>query len=593
VNNFAILRFEKLNNEGAIAASSGHMMRTRPTLNADPTKSGGNRILLGSTDPAADVKGRVADAVSRRSNSVLTIEVLASASPEWFDGATKAQKQKWARSTTDWLVATFGEENVVHLQIHVDETTPHITGFIVPVDDKSGRLNTAKWLDGSAKLAKLQDGYAAALAPIGITRGLEGSDASHTTMRQLHGAMRTPVETIPVPKVEVPPLALKAGTRSDWAEDQSKKLASKQAPSVATLQAQARSAIATDRKVKAYQETAAKFRDAAQAARDLPLDAVAERLGLTVSGTDRNKWVDAEGRLAVTLTGQKWFDHKAQKGGGGAIDLTMHCLDADYQRAISWLGHEVGLQEATRAVTSHANRHAGSRVKAAMEAAAPFAAPEPNLQRANQVRDYLVRKRGLDRGLVQRLMAEGRVYADARGNAVFPALDASGAVRGAELRGTGPTPFHGLASGSSREATFSLTTMSADTSLPQLVLVESAVDALSYAQLHPGQNLVVASTAGARPTLPSSLEKAAAEASGVVVAYDNDGPGRSMSSKLQEALQGLARRVSDVMPVKPFKDWSEMLQAALEAKRQQVLERQQLLRQAIEADPPRPSPVPR
>ena len=60
----------------------------------------------------------------------------------------------------------YGRENIAHLRLHGDEQTPHLTGFIVPLD-KAGHLNARKWIGGAARCRQQQTDYAAAVAPLG------------------------------------------------------------------------------------------------------------------------------------------------------------------------------------------------------------------------------------------------------------------------------------------------------------------------------------------------------------------------------------------------------------------------------------------
>jgi hypothetical protein len=52
-----------------------------------------------------------------------------------------------------------------------------------------------------------------------------------------------------------------------------------------------------------------------------------------------HRWhVEAMGRhVELLTTGPKWFDTRANRGGGGAIDLTMHLLRLDFKQAIGKL----------------------------------------------------------------------------------------------------------------------------------------------------------------------------------------------------------------------------------------------------------------
>ena len=53
--------------------------------------------------------------------------------------------------------------------------------------------------------------------------------------------------------------------------------------------------------------------------------------------------VNAAGReFELVMTGQKWFDTRASKGGGGPIDLTMHVYSETFIRAFGRLERALG-----------------------------------------------------------------------------------------------------------------------------------------------------------------------------------------------------------------------------------------------------------
>jgi len=45
----------------------------------------------------------------------------------------------------------------------------------------------------------------------------------------------------------------------------------------------------------------------------------------------------AGGDFEILTTGPKWYDTRAAKGGGGAIDLTMHLLGVSFVEAVRFL----------------------------------------------------------------------------------------------------------------------------------------------------------------------------------------------------------------------------------------------------------------
>lgn len=44
-----------------------------------------------------------------------------------------------------------------------------------------------------------------------------------------------------------------------------------------------------------------------------------------------------ENSFEIIATGDKWFDTRARRGGGGAIDLTMHLYATTFPKAVKWL----------------------------------------------------------------------------------------------------------------------------------------------------------------------------------------------------------------------------------------------------------------
>ncbi|MFX7117508.1 plasmid recombination protein, partial [Acinetobacter baumannii] len=71
------------------------------------------------------------------------------------------------------------------MYLHMDEKTPHIEAYVMPFD-KRNRLNCRSFLGGAKKLTELQTEYANAMAPMGLTRGMKGSPATHTTVKQFY-----------------------------------------------------------------------------------------------------------------------------------------------------------------------------------------------------------------------------------------------------------------------------------------------------------------------------------------------------------------------------------------------------------------------
>ncbi|MBF0398634.1 MAG: DUF3991 and TOPRIM domain-containing protein [Desulfobacterales bacterium] len=162
--------------------------------------------------------------------------------------------------------------------------------------------------------------------------------------------------------------------------------------------------------------------------------------------------------------------------------------------------------------------------------------------------NYLVNERKIDFDLLNRLTLKGMLYADNKCNCVFLMVNKNGIV-GAELRGIFGGEFRGLAKGSSRDDGFFQISGTGS-----YVLVESAIDALSYKQIF-NTDMHIISTAGVRfnpPYIDILLEKRE-----VICAYDNDKKGK-------EAFKALITNYPSIKRHEPIKkDWNEMLTLGL------------------------------
>lgn len=183
----AILRTEKLKSVGNIVASLSHNYRTRETPNADPTRTLNNLHDIASAKQAADaIRKRIP--LKHRSDAVLCIEYLITASPEYFNSDDDPKGKKYFELAKKWLIEKHGEENVITTSIHHDETTPHLVAYVVPVVD--GVLNAKKFLGGRKILSEMQtDFHNKAGRPCNLERGEIGSKATHTTIKQYYSRL--------------------------------------------------------------------------------------------------------------------------------------------------------------------------------------------------------------------------------------------------------------------------------------------------------------------------------------------------------------------------------------------------------------------
>ena len=58
---------------------------------------------------------------------------------------------------------------------------------------------------------------------------------------------------------------------------------------------------------------------------------------ISSQGTERLYVTAAGAEWELLVNGPKWFDTRARKGGGGAVDLVMHLWSASFKQAVALL----------------------------------------------------------------------------------------------------------------------------------------------------------------------------------------------------------------------------------------------------------------
>jgi hypothetical protein len=269
----------------------------------------------------------------------------------------------------------------------------------------------------------------------------------------------------------------------------------------------------------------------AQRLRAIPLERVLPLCGGQPDRDDRHKWHTPVGTLSVT--GAKFMNWTLGSGGGGAIDLVIHLRRLDFQSALDWLaGHFAGVAPAQPMPPSPVSQ---------------LRLPTPAPSQLTRVIDYLILPRRLPSGLIASLLDSGSLYADARANAVFLLRTEQQVPVGAELRGTTPRPWRGLAPGSRKDlGCFAIPAQPR----PTIVLCESAIDAISCFALHPGYRCF--STAGARPN-PLWLRPLLAQGCQVYCGFDADPTGDAMAAAMLTLHPAMQR-------LRPCQhDWNDVL----------------------------------
>lgn len=285
-------------------------------------------------------------------------------------------------------------------------------------------------------------------------------------------------------------------------------------------------------------------RQKADRLRSVPLELVLRHWGALPDRHDQSKWHTSRGILSVN--GAKFFNWNCGAGGGGAIDLVIHLNhDGSFRDALDWL------QE-------HFAEHLPPLEQPPRPDRPDFLPPQPEPAQLRRVMAYLVDQRSIPAPLIDSLIDSGTLYADRRANAVFllRGTESHANAVGAELRGTGPGHWRGMAPGSRKDLGFfsipaPLQGALADEPRP-IILCESAIDAISCFALHPTHWCI--STSGARPH-PSWLPRFIDQGRAVHCGFDTDDTGETMA----RAMIDFHPEVQRLRPERH--DWNDLLKS--------------------------------
>lgn len=178
---YAILRVQKC--KGAeIGAMQYHNDRepgkhTNPDI--DPTRTRMNREMCPHADYEGEVQARIDAGYSGtrkvRKDAVRLVEGIVTASPEFFEGASDEEVRGFFDSAFEFCREEFGESNMVHFTVHMDEETPHAHFGFVPLRD--GKLSWKEFFPDKAALGAMQDRFYERVGALyGLSRGEKRGD---------------------------------------------------------------------------------------------------------------------------------------------------------------------------------------------------------------------------------------------------------------------------------------------------------------------------------------------------------------------------------------------------------------------------------
>ncbi|WP_302606258.1 MobV family relaxase [uncultured Alistipes sp.] len=216
--------FHMQKTRGTDSGTSAHIERKVKPSNADEERTYLNRRLIEYPDGVQTrtqaIQHRLETAGLTRKvgkNQVRVIRIMLSGSPDDMRRIVREGRlDEWCADNMKYLAETFGRENIVSADLHLDETSPHIHATLVPIvtterkrkkqeERRAKRYRTksasrprlcADEVMARVKLKEYQDTYAAAMAKYGLQRGIEGSKARHVDTTQFYRDVKAMTDTL-------------------------------------------------------------------------------------------------------------------------------------------------------------------------------------------------------------------------------------------------------------------------------------------------------------------------------------------------------------------------------------------------------------
>ena len=160
---YAILRFAKYKGP-EISRIESHNERTKEKYASNPDiDTSRNHLNFHLVFPErkyrAEAEKQIAAAGCRtRSDSVRVVEVLVTASPEFFKGKKKAEVRAYFNEALDFMQKHQSKDTIISAVVHMDEKTPHMHLCFVPLTEDK-RLSAKEIVGNKKKLTWWQDEF--------------------------------------------------------------------------------------------------------------------------------------------------------------------------------------------------------------------------------------------------------------------------------------------------------------------------------------------------------------------------------------------------------------------------------------------------
>ncbi len=337
--------------------------------------------------------------------------MLLSASAEYFrpnavyEGGSYDKKRldNFVDAVVKWLDNSWGDR-IVKASLHLDEMTPHIHAYLVPLDER-GKLNCKALFGTRVKMHQLQDSFANAVEHLGIIRGVKGSVATYTKVKKYYSAVNQDSQLLDLQSSLLQPQAEEGSIayRQRMIEVLSPQFELinhqiKERSQILKQLAQWKQTASASEKLRQQIETELQLFKTNQYRQDIPLSEVAYELGLL-----------------------------QYKHSGNPLSLVMEANRCNLDDAIIWLRDRFGETGMLNTVSNHALSIAQRTPFST------FVPPEASSAHFTEVEYYLNQKHSIPGKLLKTLQQRGLLYASTNCNAVFIARNLDGGTTGAYL----------------------------------------------------------------------------------------------------------------------------------------------------------------
>ncbi len=165
---YAILRFAK-KKMGGVTAAYAHNERKKDAYKSNPDIDVGRgqenyHLVLPKQTYRREVRRMIAAAGCRtRKDSVVMVETLITASPEFMGALPQAEQREFFQRAFRFMQSKIGRGNIISAVVHMDERTPHMHLSFCPITPDK-KLSAKVILGNQAQLSRWQSDYHAAMS---------------------------------------------------------------------------------------------------------------------------------------------------------------------------------------------------------------------------------------------------------------------------------------------------------------------------------------------------------------------------------------------------------------------------------------------